>query len=86
MSAAVAGAVVAGVVVAAVVAVVVPAVDADVVAAVPPSGLCSEDVFAAVPASDPALAPSFSVDVDEGPFTLAGMSEISKREKRKAFK
>lgn len=84
MSAAVVGAVVAGAVVAAVVAVVVPAVDADVVA---PSGLCSEDVFAAVPASDPALAPSFSVDVDEGPFTLAMMSEISKkREKRKAFK
>lgn len=55
MSAGVAGAVVAGA----------------VVAAVAPSGLCSGDVFAAVPASEPALAPSFSVDVDEGPLTLA---------------
>lgn len=54
-----------------------------VVAAVAPSGLCSEDVFAAVPASDPALAPSLSVDVDEGPFTLAMMSEISKTEEKK---
>lgn len=91
MSAAVAGAVVAGAVVAAVVAVVVPAVDAAVDAAADaaaaPSGPCSEDVFAAVLASDPALAPSFSVDVDEGPFTLAVMSEISKkREKKKYFK
>lgn len=46
-----------------------------VVAAVAPSGLCSEGVFEAVPASDPALAPSLSVDVDEGPFALAMMSE-----------
>lgn len=51
-----------------------------VVAAVAPSGLCSEGVFEAVPASDPALAPSLSVDVDEGPFALAIMSE---REEKK---
>lgn len=51
-----------------------------VVAAVAPSGLCSEGVFEAVPASDPALAPSLSVDVDEGPFALAMMSE---REEKK---
>lgn len=61
------------------------AVAGAVVAAVAPSGLCSEDVFAAVPASDPALAPSSSVDVDEGPFTLAMMSEISKTEQKKPF-
>lgn len=59
------------------------AVAGAVVAAVAPSGLCSGDVFAAVPASDPALAPSFSVDVDEGPFTLAMMSGIPKTEKKK---
>lgn len=59
------------------------AVAGAVVAAVAPSGLCSEDVFAAVPASDPALAPSFSVDVDEGPFTLAIMSKIKRQEGKK---
>lgn len=53
---------------------------AAVAPAVAPSGLCSEDVFAAGPASDPALAPSFSVDVVEGPFALAMMSKISKTE------
>ena len=46
------------------------AVAGAVVASVPPSGLGSEDVFAAAPASEPALAPSFSVDVDGEPFTL----------------
>lgn len=51
-----------------------------VLAAVAPSGLCSEGVFEAVPASDPALAPSLSVDVDEGPFALAMMAE---REEKK---
>lgn len=56
------------------------AVAGAVVAAVAPSGLCSEDVLAAGPASDPALAPSFSVDVDEGPFTLAIMSKIKRQE------
>lgn len=51
-----------------------------VVAAAAPSGLCSEGVFEAVPATDPALAPSLSVDVEEGPFALAMMSE---REEKK---
>lgn len=60
--------------------VVSAAVAGAVVAAVAPSGLCSEDVLAAGPASDPALAPSFSVDVDEGPFTLAIMSKIKRQE------
>lgn len=51
-----------------------------VVVAVAPSGFCSEGVFEAVPASDPALAPSLSVDADEGPFELAMTSE---REEKK---
>lgn len=51
-----------------------------VLAAVAPSGLCSEGVFEAVPASDPALAPSLSVDVDEGPFALAMMSKKEKKQ------
>lgn len=59
------------------------AVAGAVVVAAAPSGLCSEDGFAVVPASEPALAPSFSVGVDEGPFTLAMMSEISKTEEKK---
>ena len=53
------------------------AVAGAVVAAVAPSGLGSEDGFAAAPASEPALAPSFSVDVDGEPFTLPMRPDVS---------
>lgn len=56
-----------------------------VVVAAAPSGLCSAEVFPAAPVRDPALAPSLSVDVDEGPFTLATMSKISKTEEKKSL-
>lgn len=58
------------------------AVAGAVVAAVAPSGLGSEDVFAAVPASEPALAPSFSVDVDGEPFTLPTTPDVSEEKKK----